>query len=499
MRLELIERHLKGCRVLDPADVEVTGISCDSRSIRGGGVLFAALPGEHVDGNDFIEDAVRRGAVCILTERETDIRGEGAVPMIIVPDVREALSGLASLLSGEPSKRLALVGVTGTNGKTTTTYLLEAIFSEAGFSAGVVGTVNYRYGAKVYPAPHTTPQAPELQGILKEMADSGVTHCAMEVSSHALEQKRVNGCGFDCVVFTNLTPEHLDYHKTMEEYFNAKALLFGLLKEGGRAVVNRDDPWADRALTKAPGAVTYSLSEGAEVHPLWYKLSEDGIRALVATPAGPVEVSSVLVGDYNLQNILASIAASIVLGIDARAVERGIFALERVPGRLEKVSGPGNLFNAYVDYAHTPDALERALATLAGITTGRIITVFGCGGNRDRTKRPRMGEAAARFSALTVITSDNPRDEDPLSIIGEIEAGIKGVRKYDADEFFSDEKGYMVIPERADAIRKAVTAARQGDTVLVAGKGHEDYQIIGPKRVHFDDTEVLRSALAAMS
>ncbi len=476
------------------ADVEIGSIAFDSRDVnREGKTLFAALPGEHVDGHRFVKNAVDNGAVAVLAQRPA--KGV-TVPQIIARDSRAALSRISDRFYGEPSKGLIMAGVTGTNGKTTTTYLLESIFAEAGFSPGVIGTVNYRYGGKVFPAPHTTPEAPELHRILKEMSDAGVTHCVMEVSSHALHQKRAADVRLNAGVFTNLTHDHLDYHKTMEDYFEAKKVLFKelLRVKHGAAIINADSVWGRTLLKEVAEAVPFGLVKCAGVYPKEYKLTSGGIEALVATPQWTLKISSNLVGEYNLQNILGAIAAAYSLGIEPLSIEKGINALKNVPGRLEKFAVNGSRgFTAYVDYAHTDDALRRALMALKNVTTGRIITVFGCGGNRDRLKRPKMGMVSAELSSLSIITSDNPRDEDPLEIIREIEAGMSGARKYSADAN-PDGRGYMVIPERAEAIKKAVSLAKKGDVILVAGKGHEDYQIVKGVRAHFSDFEELRGA-----
>lgn len=488
-----------GCKVLGSVDIEITGISSDSRNIArssrpGEGALFAAIPGEHVDGHSFIPQAVSSGAPAVLAERETPSL---SATQIIVPDVREALSRAADVFYGEPSREVAVIGVTGTNGKTTTTYLIEAILLEAGKRPGVIGTVNYRYNGKAFSATHTTPQAPELQKMLREMADADVTHCVMEVSSHALEQKRAAHLRFRAGAFTNLTHDHLDYHKTMDEYFRCKSILFDMLRStGGIQVINIDDPWGERLKEGNPGAITFSLRDGsAHVRPKSYSLLEGRTEAVISTPAGEAAIDAHLVGEYNLQNMLCAMAVAVSMGIEPGIAARGIGRLERVPGRLEKlVSGGEGAFRAYVDYAHTADALERALLALRPVTSGRLITVFGCGGNRDRKKRPIMGEAAARHSDIVIVTSDNPRDEDPLDIISEIEAGMKGARKFGPGERPSG-KGYMVVPERREALRKAVSMAGKGDTILAAGKGHEDYQIIKGVKHHFDDYEELRSLI----
>lgn len=484
------------CKVEGNPDIEVASISLDSREVEKG-TLFAAMPGVHLDGRAFIEDAVKRGACAVLAQEATE-----AVPVtqVIVEDIRAALAEVSARFHGYPSRRLKLVGVTGTNGKTTTTYLMESILKEAGLTPGVIGTINYRYGGGIYPAPHTTPQAPQLQRVLKEMADSGVTHCVMEVSSHSLEQQRVLGCVFSVAVFTNLTHEHLDYHRTMEGYFESKKTLFKMATGAdGICAVNIDDEWGALIKKEFPGSLTYSLKQGADIYPLGYSLLSGGIEAEVSTPAGIVMVRSHLVGEYNLQNILAAISAGCALGLDPKAIAAGIASLERVPGRLEKIEASGpRRFNAYVDYAHTADALERTLNALREITEGRLITVFGCGGNRDRLKRPEMGEVSARLSDITIVTSDNPRDEDPLEIISEVVSGIKGVNKC-IPGAPSAGKCYMAIPERLEAIKRAVETAQNGDTLLLAGKGHEDCQIVKGKRLHFSDFEALDAAIKGLS
>ncbi len=478
-------------------DIEISGVSIDSRELNGkesaGNILFAALPGEHADGRSFAAEAVKRGAACVLAEGP--IQGIGA-PQIIVKDARAALSRISAALHGHPSERLCTIGVTGTNGKTTTTYLLESILNEAG-TPGVLGTINYRYKGLVFDAPHTTPEAHELQAALARMVKAGVTHCVMEVSSHAISQKRVNDVAFDAAVYTNLTPEHLDFHGTMERYFDAKALLFKkLLKKKGAAIINMDCPWGRRLDAGLDGEIVrYSLSShGADVYPIDYWLGPDRTEAEVMTPAGALSIATGLVGEYNLCNVLAALSASLAIGIDRDAVIRGIKNLKNVPGRLEKISPERGGFIAYVDYAHTGDALERAITALLRIKRGRLITVFGCGGNRDRAKRPQMGGIATRLSDISIITSDNPRDEDPLEIIKEIEAGIQGIKRFSPEDE-AMEGGYAVMPERAEAIRKAVSLARDNDTILIAGKGHEAYQIVKGEKHHFSDFESLWSAI----
>ena len=495
MKLSEIINGLKA-KVIGDSEVIITGVTTDSRSVRkdeAGGALFVAVPGEHVDGHAFVKSAVENGALAVLAERETS---GVKVVQVIVDDVRGALSHAADAFYGRPSMGMIVIGITGTNGKTTTTYILEAILKKAGFVPGVIGTVNYRYADRTVAAPHTTPQAPELQRILREMVDAHVTHCVMEVSSHALEQKRAQDCRFNAVVFTNLTHEHLDYHGGMNEYFRCKSILFNLVKDSGAgiSITNIDDAWGRQLKKDYPASMTYSLKHGADIFPQTYTLLNNGIEATISTPSGRVRINSHLVGEYNLQNILAAIAAATAIGVDAEAISAGVNALVAVPGRLQKIDTGKKGFKAFVDYAHTADALERALSALRAISSGRIITVFGCGGNRDRLKRPKMGEVATRLSDIAIITSDNPRDEDALEIIKEIETGIGEVKKFSTVDAING-KGYAVMPDRGEAIRAAVSVARGNDVILVAGKGHEDYQIVKGKKTHFDDFEMINKCV----
>jgi UDP-N-acetylmuramoyl-L-alanyl-D-glutamate--2,6-diaminopimelate ligase len=488
------------------ADVEVTGIAWDSRLVKKG-ELFAALKGEHSDGLEFVREAVKGGASSLLCG--APVKGV-TVPQVVVPDVRVALSKIAARFFGEPSKRIKLVGITGTNGKTTTVYLVESILKAAGFETGAIGTINYRYGAEALPALLTTPEAPELQRILGVMAASGVTHCVMEVSSHALAMKRVEGCGFEVKVFTNLTRDHLDFHHTMEEYFNAKARFFTDEAFGtgpGVSIINVDSEWGEALACRIDGSLKYSIvcdRKSSDICPESFSISSDGIEAAISTPVGTVEVSSPLVGEFNLYNIMAAAAVGSSLGIGADLIAKGLNSLAGVPGRLERVCITGGPVGTkaprvFVDYAHTPDALGSAIGALMDTATrpgpaSRVITVFGCGGNRDRSKRPLMGEITRKLSNVTILTSDNPRDEDPIEIIKEIEAGMGGLKKYGPDELVQGD-GYVVIPDREEALRKAIGLAREDDTILVAGKGHEDYQIVKGERKPFDDRDIVKALL----
>ena len=485
------------------AAVEVKGIAYHSGAVQEG-FLFAAIRGLKDDGKKYIPDALSRGACALLVDQPLEVQGP---VQVIVPDAREALARVASAFYGDPSSALTLIGITGTNGKTTTSYLLESILAADGKSTGVMGTVNYRFQDRVFPAPTTTPESLDLQKNLQAMREAGVTHAVLEVSSHSLDLQRVRGCDFDAAVFTNLTRDHLDYHKSMEEYFRAKQLLFTQClresrKEKRFAVLNGDDPRGEELARVSCGTVLrYGVERRGDVWPQRFEERPEGLRFQVVTPRGSLEAESALIGRHNFYNILAAVTVGEALGISPQAIVAGIAGLKRVPGRLERVPGAGGI-HVFVDYAHTPDALERALETLQKVRSGRLITVFGCGGDRDRGKRPEMGRVAAAGSDLAVITSDNPRTEDPLKIIEEVEEGTrKTARK--RHEIFPrshglEEPGYAVIPDRREAIREAIGAARSGDMVLIAGKGHEDYQILGTQKIHFDDREEAADALASL-
>jgi UDP-N-acetylmuramoyl-L-alanyl-D-glutamate--2,6-diaminopimelate ligase len=471
------------------------------------GSLFVAIPGLKNDGHDFILQAVTRGAQFVVYEK--DIRLPSQVTAIKVAGSRRALSILAKNFFGNPSGNLVLTAVMGTNGKTTITYLLESIMKEAGFQCGVLGTVNYRYNNKIYPAPNTTPESYEMQKILRDMADDGITHVIAEVSSHAVDLKRVDDCDFDLGIFTNLTRDHLDYHLTMENYFQAKKRFFAeILPQSKKVhlqkmVINADDQWGKRILQEVSlPALTYGIDSDCAIRAANYELSLTGIKARINLAGETVSIASPLIGKFNLYNILAAVGAAFILNIPSPVIKRGILNLSNVPGRLERVVSPDGV-NIFVDYAHTDDALRRVLQNLGELKKKRIITVFGCGGNRDRGKRPLMADAATSYSDLTIITSDNPRLEDPLAIIAEIETGIDSNRiKKIASDKLQLENGtqcYTVIPERRKAIEAAMNTAQSGDIVLIAGKGHEDYQILGTEKLPFDDRVVVTQILKSRS
>ncbi len=490
---------LDSCQVRGDDSLRVSGLAYHSGEVEPDGV-FVALQGLKTDGHRYLEAALQRGARVLVSERE--LAAPPGVTTVRVKDARLALAHLSAAFYGHPSQELTLVGITGTNGKTTTAYLLEAILNAAGQRVGVLGTVNYRVGERRWPAPVTTPESLDLNRLLREMRTAGATHAIMEVSSHALDLRRVDRVSFDVGIFTNLTQDHLDYHRDLETYFAAKSRLFlEILGNGGGprglAVINLDDPRGRRLWTQVPGPVlTYGHHFESQVRVIRADFSREGITARLATPWGDVAVSSHLLGPFNLANLLAASAAGLGLGLSPGEVAAGIASLRGVPGRLERFGPPGGP-HVLVDYAHTPDALASVLGALKSLNFNRLLTVFGCGGDRDRSKRPLMGLAAAEGSDLVIVTSDNPRTEDPLGIISDIEGGLAeaGCSPLSLAAARRGELGYLVVPDRREAIRLAVSLAQPGDGVLVAGKGHEDYQIWGTEKIHFDDRQEVREAL----
>jgi UDP-N-acetylmuramoyl-L-alanyl-D-glutamate--2,6-diaminopimelate ligase len=476
------------------ADLDVSSVVYDSRQASGGSV-FVALKGLQADGTAFARDAVKRGAVAVFAE--TAAPPDITVPWFRVQDARLVLAALANEFYGRPSERLALVGITGTNGKTTTSYLLASIFEAAGIPCGRIGTIGYRVGTREVEAARTTPEAPELQRMLRDMASQGSGACVMEVSSHALALRRADCLTFRAAIFTNLTRDHLDFHGNMEEYFAAKRRLFELLPEGAVGVANLDDPRGSAFAAVANRPVTYAIDSPADVMPGPISLTLDGLEFDLRTPRGTLHIRSVLVGRPNAYNILAAAATAVALDLPFSAIEDGIRAVTAVPGRFQVVSAASDDVRVVVDYAHTDDALKNLLETARPLASARLITVFGCGGDRDRSKRPLMGAVAARLSDVVIITSDNPRSESPEQIIEDIKRGIV----LPADRIGPKGQGpkstpYLSIVDRKMAIERAIRDARPGDLVLVAGKGHEKYQVIGDRTLPFDDVEVAQSALA---
>jgi UDP-N-acetylmuramoyl-L-alanyl-D-glutamate--2,6-diaminopimelate ligase len=490
-------------------DQEVGGLCYDSRKVKPGDIFFAA-PGEKADGHQFIAEAVRRRAAAVVFSHEGN--WPRAAASVRVRNVRRSMGLWAAHFHGRPSEKLRLIGVTGTNGKTTLTYLVESVLREAALEPGVIGTINYRYAGREMPSHHTTPESLDLQEMLAEMVRGGVQSVAVEVSSHALAQERVRGLDFDVGVFTNLSRDHLDYHKDMDEYFLAKASLFtdylaASPKPRKAAVIYGEDPRGRQLIEKIRGSElelwSYGESRKWDVHPVSVERDIGGLRGTIQAKERTIEFDSPLLGAANLQNILGAVGVGRALGIEAGAVARGINQVKSVPGRLEKVAND-RAITIVVDYAHSPDALEKVLAAVRPLTQRKVICVFGCGGDRDRGKRPLMGDIAARLSDIVVLTSDNPRSEEPLAILDEVETGVQrtGLKRFDAAELRSRMetgeavRGYMVEADRRKAIGAAIRVAAAGDLVLIAGKGHEDYQILGANKIHFDDREVAREESA---
>jgi UDP-N-acetylmuramoyl-L-alanyl-D-glutamate--2,6-diaminopimelate ligase len=474
-------------------EAPVTAIAYDSRRVTRGAV-FVALRGGNADGARFVPQAIANGAIAVVAETPAP-PGIG-VPWIQVPGARAALAELAAIHSGNPSDELALVGITGTNGKTTISYVLASIFEAAGIKCGRVGTIGYRIGDRELEAPRTTPEAPELQQMLRDMLKEGCGACVMEVSSHALALRRVDHLRFAAGIFTNLTRDHLDFHGDMETYFAVKRRLFEMLPDGAVGVINIDDRRGPDFVAAARRPVTYAIDAAADVRPGPLSFSLEGLSFEVRTPRGTLHVRSPLVGRPNAYNILAASAAAMALDLPFSAIETGISNLEAVPGRFQVVSDPADDVRVIVDYAHTDDALKNLLETARPLATGRLVTVFGCGGDRDRTKRPLMGAVAARLSDLVIVTSDNPRSEDPEKIMDEILRGIVMPADRIAPKGQRGSTPSLAIVDRRQAIERAVKDAKRGDLLLIAGKGHEKYQVIGDRTLPFDDVEVARAALA---
>jgi UDP-N-acetylmuramoyl-L-alanyl-D-glutamate--2,6-diaminopimelate ligase len=467
------------------SELEIRQVACDSRRVQPR-ALFFALRGAKAEGTAFVRDAVSRGAIAIASEEAAPATLPASVAWIRVPEARKALAVTAANFFDHPAKALQLVAVTGTNGKTTTTSLVDAIIKASGAKTGLFGTIAYHTPLGNYPAPNTTPESVDLQGFLAEIRDAGGRYAVLEASSHALAMDRLWGCHFAAAVFTNLTREHMDYHKTFEEYFAAKRRLFEGTGAGApdTTVVNADDEYAKRLTSLAKKSVTYGLESSVDISTKKFHLSFDGLAFTAQTPNGKVQVTSALVGRINVYNILAAIGAAQALDLSNEVIETGIRDLDSVSGRFQRID-LGQPFFVVVDYAHTDDALENLIRTARELNPkGRIITLFGCGGEKDRTKRPVMGEVTGRLSDLTILSSDNPRSEDPLKIISDI---IVGLQKTGGK--------YLIEPDREKAIALALDEARTGDIVLLAGKGHENYQMLASGTIEFDDRETARRVL----
>ena len=508
MLLEDLLQDLATVQVSGELQLEVHGLAYHSGQVSSG-CLFAAIKGSNSDGHEFVNEAIDRGAHVILVEKP--LEPTPGITLIRVANVRAALARISNRFYNFPSHELTVIGITGTNGKTTTAYLLESILEACGLSVGVIGTVNIRYSGHVLPAPVTTPESIDLQRILREMLDAGITHVVMEVSSHGLDMYRVDGTRFAVGLFTNLSQDHLDYHGNMETYFAAKTRLFSqILRTTGRdtqplAVINGDDLWGQQLCTQVTGPLLrYGTATDADIRADKFQCDSSGIQALLNTPKGDLELRSSLIGRLNLYNLLAATSVAVGLGLPLEAIRKGGQSLAVVPGRLESI--PSDMgFQVLVDYAHTPDALEKALDSLRELGFRKIICVFGCGGDRDREKRPLMGEAAAQRADLLVITSDNPRSEVPEAIMAAIEDGVRGqgLPLFDSLTQCGDnchphsKRGYTLVADRGEAIRLAIDCASDGDVVYIGGKGHETYQILGEIRIDFDDRVIAAEALEA--
>jgi UDP-N-acetylmuramoyl-L-alanyl-D-glutamate--2,6-diaminopimelate ligase len=485
------------------SDFEVKGISCNSKAVKND-FIFVAIRGVKADGNKFILEAIDKGAKAIIVESQSlktsksvrklprrgqsrkVVKSQGNINFIKVKDTREALAKLATEFYGNLSLKIKVVGITGTNGKTTITYLIEALLKKSGFEPAVIGTINYRFKNKTIPSNNTTPGPLELQSLLSKMLKEEVTYMILEVSSHALDQDRTEGIRFHSAIFTNLTQDHLDYHKTLKNYFNAKAKLFKNLDTNSFAVINSDDEYSAKLkkITKAK-IITYGIKNKADIAASNIRFDCYKTEFLLSTPKFKINLRTPLIGRHNIYNILAAVAWAENEGIDKDAIKSVIEEFSLVPGRLERINFKGD-FSVFIDYAHTEDALKNIIKSLRNLSKNRIIVVFGCGGERDKTKRPKMGRVVSELSDYAIITSDNPRSENPEDIIKDIKRGIR-------------KNNYCVILKRIDAIRKSLTLAKRGDIVLIAGKGHENYQILKNRVTYFDDRKAVRKCLQSMN
>ncbi len=525
MKLNELIKEIEIIFLKGDKNIDITGISNDSRNIFPN-FLFAARKGSKVDSNQHIAEAVSNGATCIITD-EAGISEIQSITVVTVPDALRAYAIVSKAFFGNPSGDLRMIGITGTNGKTTTSFLINSILNAFNSASGLIGTIGYKYSKKTrVPSANTTPDPYDLNKMLSQMLLNGLNSCVMEVSSHSLVQNRVCDIDFDAAVFTNLTRDHLDYHNDMESYYQAKKLLFtDILSKSSKgkkyAVINKDDIYGERLIdeinkeinkidkTGSSGGgksgfkiITYGMSKDCGVFASNIKSDTFGMTFDLNLPSGLVKISSKLIGSYNVYNILAASAVSFALEVEPRQIAKGILDLAFVPGRIERVGVPnGKTPLIYIDYAHTDDALKRVLQVLKELTAGKLISVFGCGGDRDKGKRPLMGRHSGEIADITFITSDNPRNEEPLAIIKEIEAGMKETAVFldfgnkNLNEFINsimnvnEKHVYTIIPDRSLAIHAALSVSGGNDTVLIAGKGHEDYMIVGNKKFHYSDKE----------
>ncbi|MBI4726571.1 UDP-N-acetylmuramoyl-L-alanyl-D-glutamate--2,6-diaminopimelate ligase [candidate division TA06 bacterium] len=461
-----------------PPSLEISGLGYDSRSIKPG-ELFFAISGYKTNGRKYLDQALARGASGIVAEGGQEY---GQVPALKVKNIRRAMALMAAEFYDRPADKMTLLAITGTAGKTTTSYLARSVFAAAGKKVGLLGTINYWVMDKSYAAPNTTPESLDLQRLLAEMLEAGADTVIMEASSHGIELERVAGIDFKAAAFTNFSQDHLDFHGSLDEYLKAKLRLFQGLSDSSCCVVNVDDPASKNIIESTRASLlTFGLLKPAQITARNIESSLQGTKFQLVTPEGNSEISLSLAGQPNVYNALTACGLGLAGGLSLKAVKAGLEALPEVSGRFQRVSA-GQDYEVVVDYAHTPQELERVLITARQLTEGRLITVFGCGGNRDRGKRPLMGKAVAGHSDIVIVTSDNPRTEDPASIINDILPGLK-------------EGNYQIVADRRQAIFQAVAQAQKGDLVMIAGKGHEDYQIIGAEKIHFDDREVALEAI----
>ncbi|MDH4100115.1 MAG: UDP-N-acetylmuramoyl-L-alanyl-D-glutamate--2,6-diaminopimelate ligase [Nitrospirota bacterium] len=501
MKLDTLLSGLDIKTILGSTERSVIGIACDSRQVKQGDV-FVAVRGFQSDGHNYLAQAAEKGAVALVIDTDHELSDEEqsyyqerykGITVVAVDNSRRSLALVADTFYGGPSRRLKLVGVTGTNGKTTTTYLLKSVLESFGERVGLLGTINYQICGEILPAPNTTPDSLELTRYLARMVEKRASYGVMEVSSHALALNRVDGCRFDAAIFTNLTQDHLDFHKNMEDYFQSKLSLFTRLDERAIAIINADDPYSGRILKNSGAPVmTYGLTRDADVSAVDVTMNAAGLSFTAMTSKGGVKVTSPLTGRHNLYNILAALAFAVSQGVPVDTAARGFATMRQVPGRFERVEKTGDI-TVIVDYAHTSDALERALEAVRVIVPqgARLFVLFGCGGDRDPGKRPLMGEVAGRLADRIFVTSDNPRSEKPADIIEQILPGVRGAFTASG----RDQSACIIIEDRHDAIIAAVGEMEKGDVLLVAGKGHEDYQILGDRKIHFDDREVAAEAV----
>ncbi|TRZ52685.1 MAG: UDP-N-acetylmuramoyl-L-alanyl-D-glutamate--2,6-diaminopimelate ligase [Dehalococcoidia bacterium] len=485
MKLNLLLKGIDTFTVKGNRHAEIESISYNSKQIKNQGMFFA-IKGIIQNGYNFIDEAIERGAVCVAAEE--DFITYKNITKVIVSDIRKACAIIAANFYRHPSDRMNVIGITGTNGKTTTLYMVSAILQHAGMKCGMIGTVNYKIGPRLIPATNTTPSSIMLQMFLSDMDASGINNCVMEVSSHALHQDRVEAISFNRAIFTNLTSEHLDYHKNMDQYFEAKRKLFSMLKGDGMGIVNVDDEYGRIIAAEHKGKIlTYGIKNAADIMVCEIAKSADRTSFKVYAGGNSFHIDSPLIGEYNIYNMLAATAWAISIGLSPALIKGAMESFQSPPGRMERIDTAQSGISVFVDYAHTDDALSNALNALEEVKRKRIITVFGCGGDRDKKKRPRMGRVAAGLSNLVIITSDNPRNENPEDIIDDIEKGLP--------EGFCD---FKIIIDRRKAIEYSLSIAQRGDIVLIAGKGHENYQILKDTTVAFDDRKIAYEALQSI-